>query len=44
MFLAIGGGDGDDGDLGFGFLVDFGAERGELCLAFGGEHIAKSLT
>ena len=29
-WLAVGGGDGDYGDLCVGFLVDFGAESGEL--------------
>ena len=29
-WLAVGGGDGDYGDLCVGFLVDFGAENGEL--------------
>jgi len=28
--LTVGGGDGNYGDLGVGFLVDFGAEGGEL--------------
>ena len=39
--LAVGGGDGDDGDLGFGFLVDLGAEGGELGFAVGGEDVGE---
>jgi len=39
--LAVCGGDGDDGDLGFGFLVDFGAERGEFGFAVRGEDVGE---
>jgi hypothetical protein len=39
--LVADGGDGDDGDLGFGFLVDLGAEGGELGFGVGGEDVGE---
>ncbi len=39
--LAVCGGYGDYGDLGFGFLVDFGAERGEFGFGVGGEDVGE---
>ena len=39
--LAVGGGDGDDGDLRFGFLVDLGAEGDEFSFAVGGEDVGE---
>ncbi len=39
--LAVGCGDGDDGDLRVGFLVDFGAEGGELVAGFGVEDVGQ---
>ncbi len=39
--LAVGGGDGDDGYLGFSFLIDFGAEGGEFGFGVGGEDVGE---
>ena len=39
--LAVDGGDGDDGDLGFGFLIDLGAEGGEFGFGVGGEDVGE---
>ena len=39
--LATCGGDGDDGDLGFGFLVDFGAEGREFGFGVGREDVGE---
>ena len=39
--LVADGGDGDDGDLSFGFLVDLGAEGGELGFGVGGKDVGE---
>jgi len=39
--LAVGGGDSDDGDLRVGFLIHFGAERGDLIAGLRGQNVGQ---
>ena len=39
--LAVESGDGDNSDLGFSFLIDFGAEGGEFSFGVGGEDVGE---